>query len=331
MDRQIATIPASYFVAVLGLVAVGGSWRAAARLWALPAWIGEAIMLVAVAVWVLLLCLYIAKWLWQRDAASAELGHAIQRCFIALVPASTMLVALPLLPYSQIAATGLFVVGMAGAVGFSVWLFGGLLRGGQAPPTASHVLYLPLVASNFIAAIVAGALHWNDWGQLFFGAGLLPWLTLESVVLQQVLVQDALPLPLRPTLGLQLAPPAVGLLAYLGVTSGPLGIVANLFLGYALLRVLILLRLLPWIREQPFIVGYWTFAFGTSALALAAQSLVERGAVGPATVLAPTLFLLANLVVSGIAIGTLLLLARTATEAARASRRRLRPRPYESG
>jgi tellurite resistance protein len=43
-------------------------------------------------------------------------------------------------------------------------------------------------------------------------------LALESVILHRLLVHDALAVPLLPTLGMQLAPPAVACVAYLGLT-----------------------------------------------------------------------------------------------------------------
>jgi tellurite resistance protein len=73
-------------------------------------------------------------------------------------------------------------------------------------------------------------------------------------------------LPLRPTLGIQLAPPTVGCAAYLSITSGPPVLFAQALMGYG------------------------------------------RGATGPIPILAPYLFAAANLVIGGIALGTLWLL-----------------------
>jgi tellurite resistance protein len=69
---------------------------------------------------------------------------------------------------------------------------------------------------------------------------------------------------------------------------------------------LILLRLLPWIRQQPFTASYWAFTFGGTALALGAVRMVELGGTGPERVLAPVLFVAANLMVVSIAAGSLL-------------------------
>jgi len=304
------SIPASFFGIVLGVMALGNDWRAAAGLWNVPSGIGEAIMLAGICIWAFLVAMYAAKWAWHRDEALAEAAHPIQCCFVGLVPVSTLLVSTAVLPYSRAAAIGLFALGAAGSLAFSVWRHGGLWKGDRDTSTTTPVLYLPAVAGNFVAATAAGALGWAAWGQLFFGAGLFAWLALESVILHRLLVADALAASLRPTLGVQLAPPAVGLVAYLSVTVGDPGLVAQVLLGYALLQGLIVLRLLPWIRQQPFAPSYWAFTFGVGALSLAAEHMAARGVTGPAAILAPFLFIVANVVIGSIAIGSIAQFAR---------------------
>jgi tellurite resistance protein len=304
------SIPASFFGMVLGIIGLASDWRVAARLWALPRDIGEALMFLGVGVWAVLAVLYAAKWARHREDALAEAAHPIQCCFIGLVPVSTMLVSTALQPYSRGAAIGLFVLGAAGHIAFSVWRHGGLWKGGRDPSTTTPVLYLPAVAGNFVVAIAAGALGWTALGQLFLGAGVFTWLALESVILHRLLIAEPLAVALRPTLGIQLAPPAVGLAAYLAVTQGDPGLLAQMLLGYALLQGLMLLRLLPWIREQRFAPSYWAFTFGMGALALAAERMADRGVGGPIAVLAPTLFVTANVVIGSIAIGSIVQLAR---------------------
>ena len=89
-----ANIPVSFFGMILGLVGLGNCWRVATKIWNLPSWIGEMMMLIAVVVWLVLILAYIGKWLWARSDALAEFSHPILCCFVGLVPVSTVLVAL---------------------------------------------------------------------------------------------------------------------------------------------------------------------------------------------------------------------------------------------
>jgi tellurite resistance protein len=304
------SIPASFFGIVLGVLALGGDWRAASSLWKVPHAIGEAIMLAGVCAWAVLAGLYAAKWIAHRDDALAEAAHPVQGGFVALVFVSTLLVSTAVLPYSRAVAVVLFAIGAAGSVAFAVWRHGELWKGGRDEASMTPVIYFPAVAGNLVLATAAGALGWTAWGALAFGAGVFAWLALVSVVLHRLFTADALATPQRPTIGVQLAAPAVVLVAYLAVTDGPPGLVAEMLFGYALLQGAIVLRLLPWIRQQPFAPSYWALTFGIGSLALAAERMVARGATGPVETLAPALFVAANLVIGSIAIASIVKVAR---------------------
>ena len=307
---SIPIVPASYFGVVLGLAGLGSAWRAAHRVWDLPAIFGEALMLVAALVWAALVILYVAKWFLARSEAGAEWEHPIQCCFIGLIGVSTSLVSLAAQPYSSALAELLFFAGASFTVAFALWRTGLLWRGERDPSATTPVLYLPLVAGAFVTATAAAPLGHADWGQLAFGAGLFSWLAIESVLLHRLYTAAPLPPALRPTLGIQLAPPTVGAVAYLSVAGGSPDLFAHALLGYGLLQALLLVRMLPWILQQPFAPSYWAFTFGATALATAPLRLVEHGETGAVATLAPVLFIAANLTVGLIAFGTLRLLAR---------------------
>ena len=218
------------------------------------------------------------------------------------------LVALAIAPYFHAIAVVLFTIGAIGQLSFGVYRSGQLWMGGRNPETTTPILYLPTVAGGFVSAIVASALGYRDWGVLFFGMGMFSWLALESIIMQRLFLLQALPKPLRPTLGIQLAPPVVGCVAYLSITSGQPDTFAQILFGYGLLQALILLRLMPWLFQQPFTASYWAFTLGIAALALSALRFVERGMTGAMEGLAMLLFIGANIAIGIIALGTFWLL-----------------------
>jgi tellurite resistance protein len=304
------SVPASFFGIVLGISGLGGCWRAASRLWNAPGVIGETLLGIAAVIWAVLLALYIAKWIWRRSEALAEFNHPVQCCFIALVFISTMLMGLAVLPYSRTLAVTLAGIACSTGLAFAVYRTGGLWMGNRDPGTTTPVLYMPTVAGNFVAANLLATLDFLDLAQLLFGAGALAWLALESVLIHRLLTVAPLPPALRPTLGIQIAPAVVGCAAYLAITSGPPDLIAMGLLGYGIVVALVVLRMLPWIMEQPFAASYWAFTFGLTAMAFDAMRMVERGAGESMPTIAMALFAAANVVVGLIAIGSVWLLLR---------------------
>jgi tellurite resistance protein len=302
---QIPVVPASAFGVVLGLAGLGGAWRAAHQVWAYPEVVGEALMLAAAVVWFVVLVLYGLKWMWIAHEARAELRHPIHCCFVGLIGVATMLIAGAALPYSRLTAEILFGLGAAWTILFAVWRIGGLWQGGRDVAATTPVLYLPTVAGSFVFAIVGSALGLADVAQIAFGAGLLGWLAIDSVLWHRFYVGPEMPPALRPTMGIQIAPRVVGLLAYLSVTSGIPDLWAHAFLGYGILMALVVLRMLLWVMQQPFSLSYWAFSFGAASIAGAPTRMVTRGDTGAVVEMAPYLFAAGNIAIGVLVLGTL--------------------------
>lgn len=311
-------VPAAFFGMILGLAGLGNGWRIASRLWGLPQWIGESILALATLVWLTLLLFYIRKWLRARASALEELHDPVACGYIALIFVTTMLVAVAAAPYSQIFSLTLSVIGWSGTIIYGASVTAALWSGDRDGTTPTAVIYLPTVAGNFVSAMAAGTLGFSDLGMLFLGAGLLSWLAIESVLMHNLYTARSLPHTIRPTLGIQLAPPVVCCAAYLMVNGGVPDTLAQILFGYGLLQAGVMIRLLPWFGEQGFVPGHWAFSFGVVALPLSALRMVEHGAHGPVAFLALPLFASANLIIAYLSARTLWLLlnGRLATLAA---------------
>ena len=307
---RLPVVPAPFFGIVIGLAGLGTVWRWAHQVWGLPTVVGEAIIGLSIALWVVLTILYIAKWTVAREDASAEVADPVQCCFVGLIGVATMLVGGGIQPHSPALAVVLFTAGAAFALGFAVWRTGSLWQGEREQAATTAVLYLPSVAGSFVTSITGAALGYADWSQVIFGGGLFSWLGIESVLLARMLMGPELAAALRPTLGIQLAPASVGAVAYLSVTKGSPDVFAHALIGYGVLQLLILLRLLPWIGAGGFTPSYWAFTFGITALATAALKLLACGDSGAIADLAAVLFGVANLAVAAVMIGTVLLAMR---------------------
>lgn len=304
-----AQTPASYFGMVLGLCGLSNAWRAGEQTWHLPGWISEAILAVATVIWVLLVILLFVKAVAARARLLEEIAHPVQCCFFGLAGVSTMLIAGGALPYSHVLSWALFIVGAVFTLAFGIWRTGGLWHGERDHATTTAVLYLPTVAGSFVTATVIAALGHPDWGQLAFGAGLFSWLAMESVLLHRLLIGPQMPAALRPSIGVQLAPAPVGAVAYLSVAGGEPDVFVHALVGYGVLQLLILARLSPWLREAGPVMGFWAFSFGATSIATASVRLVGRGDAGAIAGIAPILFFVANVFLSGLAIMTVRLLA----------------------
>jgi tellurite resistance protein len=310
MNNIRGTVPVGFFGIAVGALAFANLWRVAIRVWHLPAVVDPVMTAAALVVWLVILAGYGQKWLTLAAEARAEMQHPVQSSFAALGPVSSLLAAQLLQPYAHHLALALFGVAVVAQLALGVYLQGRFWQGGRQPELITPAIYLPTVAPSFVAGTAAAAFGFHQVGELFFGAGVLLWLSIESVILHRAAVHDPLPEALRPTLGVQLAPPVVGGVTYMSLTSGTPDLFALMLLGYGLYQALLMLRLLPWIRRQAFVPGYWAFSFGVAALPTMVLRMVERGATGPVEWAAPVLFVASNVIIAILVVKTLGLLAQ---------------------
>ena len=144
-------------------------------------------------------------------------------------------------------------------------------------------IYLPAVAGNLTSAAALGSLGHPDWGWLFLGAGLFSWVALESLVIHRLCFSTETPVPQRPLVGIQFAPPVVCAMAWLTLSPGNADHWLLMLWGYGLVQLLIGMRLVPWLSVQPFTPAYWAYTFGIAAAAVDSLKLAKMG-VQPAQI-----------------------------------------------
>jgi tellurite resistance protein len=308
MNSDRAPMPVSFFSIAVGMLALGGAWRVAVPLWHLPPEVAHVLTWAGIAVWLVLMVFYAHKWIRHRAEALVEMAHPVQSSFGALGPIASMLASTALLPYARPVALAVFAVAIVAQLALGVWLYGRAWQGGVKPEFLTPAFYLPTVGQNFVAGAAAAAFGWPHVGAWFFGAGLVSWFAIESLVFGRAATQGETPQAQRPAFGVQLAPPVVGGVTYMALTGGVPDLFAQILLGYGLYQALLLLRLLPWIAKEPFAASYWAFTFGVAALPTMAMEMLARGADGPIAWLAPAVFIASNIVIGFMALKTLALL-----------------------
>ena len=298
-------MPVFLFGMPVGILGLAGAWKVGTRLWDLPPLVADGIGIVGTLIWLILLVLYAQKWYWYRAEALQEFQDPVQSSFVSLGLISTMLVSISALQVSRPAGMALFGVSVAAQLALGVWLIGRVWQGGQGADFVTPALYLPAVGQSFVAANGAVAVGWPELGAWLFGCGVLSWLATESLVLARAATRESMPTGQRPAMGIQLAPPVVGGLAYLSLTNGSPDLAAHMLFGYGLFQGALLLQLSAWIRQPSFSASFWSISFGVTALPTMAMRMVERGDSGPMTWAAPILFAAANLVIAYLAVSSL--------------------------
>lgn len=301
-------IPASFFAMVLGLGGLAAAWRSASRAYATSPWLGDALLAVSAALWIAFFAAQVVKAVTAPGKLRAELEHPVEGSLAALAPASLLVLAAGLFVHYRQLAEVLFWVGAAWQLVHAVWIAGLWMSRSVEPKLVTPALYLPASVGNLLAAAAAGTVGRTELGWLFFGAGVVSWLVIGAVLLVRQLSEGELAPALRPLLGVELAPPAFALAAW--ITLERSDATARALLGAALFVALVLLRLAGRFRDVPFTSAAWAFAYPVVALSGATLRMASSTPKSLAADLALPLFVVANALVAAVAYKTVVALAR---------------------
>jgi tellurite resistance protein len=305
-------LPPGLFAIPLGLTGLSASWGRLGQAdpqAALAAPLQSVLAALGLALWALLAGLWALKLLRHPEQVRGLWGHPLQGSFLALAPVSTLLivaVGAPAATQAGLHAALLALVLLALALQLSIaWrVVAQLTTGRIGPELVTPALYLPTVAGGFVGAMALQGLGLHGWAVLLFGTGLGAWALLEARILHR-LFAGPLPLPLRPTLGLELAPTSVGALTLAVLWPQLPADVLLVALGMGSGPALAVLARWRWWAQTPFSAGFWSFSFPLAAYAGTIVEAVRRGGwpLWPAWLAV----LLASTVIAFLALRTLLL------------------------
>lgn len=267
--HSIRMLPVNLFASVMGIAGLSLAWREAAKLGFVNVLPGELIGWIAVAVFVGLVLGYGMKFARHPSAIMAEYSHPVMNNFFATIAIGMLLLSSFLGPYDAI-------------VGQSVWTAGTILtfiiayavmqrfvskqhKGEDTLPA----LLIPGVATLDIA--VTGSAMPFAWAHevnmLAFAVGSVVAGVLVVLIFSRLRHHEAMPMPMRPSLLVLIAPFAVGYLAYTNLT-GHVDMFASSLFYYAFFMLLVLAPKV-FRADIPFGVNWWAISFPLAAFSIA--------------------------------------------------------------
>jgi tellurite resistance protein len=269
--RVLARTPPNFFSIAFGLAGLAVVWQLMASYYGSPAAVGDALFIASAAVWLVLTVGAIARLLERPRAVLGELRDPVLSSFWALPWIVGMLLGLGLEPHAHAAGKALFIVFLIAALLYGGWVTGQWFLVDLDRSKAHPGYFLPTVASGLLGGECAGDMGMHALGWLCFGMGMISWLMLGSLIINRLFFTAMLPAALVPTLAIEVAPPAVAGSAYFALHGPTPDVFAYGLAGYAVLMVLVQVRLLPLYARLRFTPAFWAFAFSWTAVALLAQ------------------------------------------------------------
>jgi len=254
------------FAIPFGVSGLAQCWTVAADLGTAPAWPGGVLWVLAAAVWVLVAGAWLSRLRRPADLGR-ELADPTTGPFVAVAVIVPMLLGAALARQLPTAGHVVFLTALVLTVLAGGWLSGEWILADTTLAQWHPGYFLPTVGGGLIAAALSEGFGHRSLARLMFGYGTVCWIVLGSIILTRLFTQPALPVGLRTTLAIEVAPPVVAGIAWFRINGGRVDPVALGLAGYALLMAMVQLRLVPLYRTLPFGPGWWAFSFPYAAAA----------------------------------------------------------------
>jgi len=190
------------------------------------------------------------------------------------------------------------------------WITGRWLAEDVPEESAHGGYFLPTVAGGFVGAAAAEQVGMHSIALGMFGIGVICWVMVGSVILNRIMFRASLPAALLPTLAIEVAPPAVGGIAYFAVSRGRTDDVACALAGYAVLMLVVQVRLVPVYAKLSFAPSFWSFTFPFAAVATDALQWLELRRPADSNAWAVVVVTLVSLLIGAVGMRTLAELMR---------------------
>ena len=292
-----------------GLAGLAQAWTTWANLFHHGAVAADALWIVSAASWLLLTAIYLRDVLAGRRLRE-ELADPVYAPFVALVFIVPMMLGVALAGVNRSAGVTVFFVALGGTVGIGGWLYGEWILTDIRLIQWHPGYFLPTVAGGYLASAGSAALGYRQFAAVMFGYGTLAWLVLGSILLGRLFTEPMLPVPLRPTMAIQVAPPAVAGTAWFAINGGRIDTLALCLAGYAALMIIVQLRLAPAYRAVPFGPSWWAFSFSYAAVFVYGLHWLDAASGAGADICADALLATVTVGIAVLVVRTLSALAR---------------------
>lgn len=247
-----------------GIAGLAQVWSTANAVAQSPEWVATSLWLLAGIAWLVTAGPYVVRGVLTRQLW-ADLADPIFSPFTALAFIVPMLLGVELARYQRGLGETVFFVALALTVLLGGWLSGGWIVVDANLAQWHPGYFLPTVAGGLIGAAGCAQLGYLSLARFMFGYGMICWLVLGSILLTRLFTQPRLPIPLLPTMAIEVAPPVVAGGAWFAINGSQPDAVALGLAGYGVLMVMVQLRLIPLYAGVPFGVGWWSFSFSYAA------------------------------------------------------------------
>ncbi|ANB02765.1 SLAC1 anion channel family protein [Ectothiorhodospira sp. BSL-9] len=267
-------VPIPLFAMVMGITGLGLAWRKAHEVLGLPAIIGEGLLILGAAIFVSITLLYLTKAMRHFGEVVAEFRHPIRVNFFPTFSISLLLLGIAALDHWPALSLVLWAVGTTLHFMATVYLLGRWITQSHEINMINPAWFIPVVG-NLLVPVGGVPLGFVETSWFFFSIGMIFWIILFTIVFYRIVFHNPLPAKFLPTLFILIAPPAVGMIGYMGLMGHEVDMLVRMLVYVGLFITVLNVSLTPQFLKVPFFVSWWAYTFPLAAMSIATLTYLD--------------------------------------------------------
>lgn len=274
MESRLKYFPISFFAMILGLSGLVIATHKLELAYNL-AHISNYLGFVVLGVYVILLLVYLSKFLKYPELVRAELNHPVKMNFFPTLSISLILLSIVFFGSFPIVSKYMLLVGMSVHLFFTIYIMSAWIKHQDLDIKHKNPAWFIPVVGNVLVPISAMNHFHPDVSWFFFSIGIILWIVLYTIFIGRAIFNKPMPDKLMPTFFILIAPPAIGFLAYLKIT-GEIDGFAKVLYFFALFTALQLFYNIRAFTKIKFYLSWWAYSFPIAVLSTASFVMYEN-------------------------------------------------------
>ncbi|QDF29123.1 SLAC1 anion channel family protein [Halarcobacter anaerophilus] len=264
---RLQFFPVMMFAVVMGFTGLSIVFYKMHEVLYFPSIIVDIFGYLSLALFVVILFFYIKKIFTYKEEVKKEFTHPIRVNFFAAISISMLLLAIFFRHSIPLLANGLFIAGALLHFFFTFYTIRFWINNNLEMQHSNPAWFIPIVG-NILVPIAGKGFASETILYFYFSIGIFFWIVLFAIILNRIIFHKQFAPKFMPTLFILIAPPAIGFVAYISMTS-TLDFFAHILYSLALFFTILVFVMYKNYIKIKFFISWWAFTFPMAAISIA--------------------------------------------------------------
>lgn len=272
-SNRLQYFPVMMFAIVMGLAGLTLVFKKLSEVLYFPSFIVFLSTIFVTVVFFVILFLYIKKFILYKKEVKEEFTHPIRINFFAAISISILLLSNLYREYIVELSQIFFILGACIHIFLTFYTIKYWINNNLELQHSNPAWFIPVVG-NIIVPIAGKGLIPDTVLYFYFSIGIFFWIILFAIILNRIIFHKQFAPKFMPTLFILIAPPALGFISYIKLTSH-LDFFAHILYSLGLFFTILVFTMYKNYINIKFFISWWAFTFPMAAITLASILMYE--------------------------------------------------------